>query len=81
MELVLILAIILFVICILASVLLLNIRRSGIFETNTEEVLNLFRSELERTEHILDERNKEIDKIESKILHCKKILKMKLFDK
>lgn len=45
------------------------------FDTNVEEVLKLYRSELERTKKELEIGNKKIDKIEKEILKYKKKLK------
>lgn len=44
------------------------------FNTDVDEVLKLYRSELERTKKELDLGNKKIDKIEHEILLCKKKL-------
>jgi len=44
------------------------------WDTDVDSVLNLYRSELERTEKELNEGNKKIDLIEKEILKCKKKL-------
>lgn len=44
------------------------------FSTDVDEVLKLYRSELQRTKKELCIGNKKIDKIESEILVCKKKL-------
>lgn len=44
------------------------------FDTDVDEVLKLYRSELERTKKELDIGNKKIDNIEKEILLCKKKL-------
>lgn len=44
------------------------------FNTDVEEVLKLYRNELNRTKKELELRNKKINKIEKEILICKKKL-------
>ena len=44
------------------------------WDTDVDSVLNLYRSELERTKNELNEGNKKIDLIEKEILKCKKKL-------
>ncbi len=51
------------------------------WDTNVEEVLRLYRKEVERTKKELDEGNKKINDIENKIYKCKKKLNISLFDK
>ena len=44
------------------------------WDTDVEEVLNMYRSELKRTKSELDKGNNKIDEIEKEIFKCKKKL-------
>ena len=80
MELSFILKILLIGICLFALIFFIFGLAKIDWDTDVDEVLNLYRNELTRSKNELDEGNKTIDKLEKEILICKKKLKIDLFN-
>ena len=77
-----ILQMILFVLCFLGGItILIFVLRKNDQGIDYDKIITLMKKQTEENLEALNEGNKKIDKIESKILDCKKKLKMELFDK
>lgn len=76
------LQIILFGLCALSGVaIIIFALRKNDKEIDYDRIIRQLNNQKAQDLNILDRRNKEIDKIEEKILKCKKELRMRLFDK
>lgn len=76
------LQIILFGLCALSGVaIIIFALRKNDKEIDYDRIIRQLNNQKVQDLNILDRRNKEINKIEEKILKCKKKLNMKLFDK
>lgn len=76
------LQIILFGLCALSGVVIIIFAlRKNDKEIDYDRIIRQLNNQKVQDLNILDRRNKEINKIEEKILKCKKKLNMKLFDK
>lgn len=72
----------LFILCALGGVaILIFVFRKQDQGIDYDRIIRELNEQKESNLKTLEDRNKEIDKIERKILDCKKELKMKLFDK
>ena len=75
------LQLLLFILCVLGGVAILIFALRKDQGYDYDKIIRELNAQKEENLNTLDIRNKEIDKIESKILECKKELGIKLFDK